>query len=200
MAKSITDRVLAMAREQRIIRPRDLAGRGLPREYLRRLVAKGKLIRIGRGIYSPATESPTEHHSLAVVSKQVPGGVICLLSALRFHELTTQTPHEVWLAIGNKAWRPTVDSVGVRVLYYGSGSLTEGITTHTIEGVPVKIFNAAKTVADCFKHRRHVGLDVAIEALKDALRQRKATVNQIHRYAEICRVARIMRPYLEALV
>jgi predicted transcriptional regulator of viral defense system len=90
--------------------------------------------------------------------------------------------------------------VGVRVLYYGSGSLTEGITTHTIEGVPVKIFNAAKTVADCFKHRRHVGLDVAIEALKDALRQRKATVNQIHRYAEICRVARIMRPYLEALV
>jgi predicted transcriptional regulator of viral defense system len=200
MARTIADRILAVAKEKRIIRPRDLEAKGLPTIYLQRLVANGKLNRIGRGVYSIPSESPTEHHSLAVVAKQVPSGVVCLLSALRFHELTTQQPSEVWLAIGNKAWRPTADSVRIRVVYYGNGSLTEGFITPVIEGVPVKIFNAAKTVADCFKHRRRVGLDVAIEALKDALRQRKATIDQIQKYAEVCRVSRIIRPYLEASV
>ncbi|MGH9673613.1 MAG: type IV toxin-antitoxin system AbiEi family antitoxin domain-containing protein [Bryobacteraceae bacterium] len=126
--------------------------------------------------------------------------MICLLSALRFHELTTQQPSEVWLAIGNKAWRPAVNSVTVRVVYYGDASLEAGTTTHSIDGVPVKIFSAAKTVADCFKHRRTVGLDVAIEALRDALRRRKATIDEIERYAQVCRVSRIIRPYLEASV
>jgi predicted transcriptional regulator of viral defense system len=200
MAQSLTDRVLALAKEQRIIRARDLEARGLPRDYLRRLVASGKLARIGRGVYALTPVSPTEHHSLAVAAKQIPGGVICLLSALRFHDLTTQQPNEVWMAIGSKAWKPAAKSVAVHVAYYGAGSLKAGVTTHEIEGVPVKIFSAAKTVADCFQHRRTVGLDVAIEALRDLLRKRKATVDEIQRYAQVCRVSRIIRPYLEALV
>ena len=153
---------------------------------------------LGHFSQAPKT-SPTEHHSLAVVSKQVLGGVICLLSALRFHELTTQQPKEVWLAIGSKAWRPTADTVAIRVSNYGKESLRTGVTIHHIEGVQVKVFNIAKTVADCFQHRRKIGLDVAIEALRDALRRRKATVDEIHHYAQVCRMSRIIRPYLEAL-
>lgn len=200
MARTVSDRVLAMAKEKRLLRPRDLESHGLPTIYLQRLVANGKLNRIGRGVYSLPSASPTEHHSLAVVSKQVPDGVICLLSALRFHELTTQQPSEVWLAIGNKAWRPMIDAVSVHVVYYGDNCLDAGVEVHKIEAVEVKLFNAAKTVADCFKHRRTIGLDVAIEALRDALRQRKATIDQIQRYAQVCRVSKVIRPYLEASV
>jgi predicted transcriptional regulator of viral defense system len=199
MSNTSTDQVLALARERQIIGPRDLAAKGLPRDYLRRLVAVGKLSRIGRGLYSLATASPTEHHSLAIVAKQVPSGVICLLTALRFHDLTTQQPGEVWLAIASKAWRPRVDSVAVHISHFGGRSLKAGVTEYQIEGVPVKVFNAAKTVADCFAHRRTVGLDVAIEALREALRSRRATVDEIEQYAQICRVSRIVRPYLEAL-
>lgn len=200
MIQSLAKRVLTLAKKQRIIRARDLEAKGLPRDYLRRLVASGELERIGRGIYAPSAHSPTEHHSLAVTAKQIPGGVICLLSALRFHELTTQQPHEVWLAIGNKAWRPAPKSVKLHLSYFGGRSLRAGVETHRIEGVSVKVFNAAKTVADCFQHRRTVGLIVALEALKDVLRRKKATVDEIMRYAKVCRVSWIVRRYLEVLV
>jgi predicted transcriptional regulator of viral defense system len=192
-----SDAILALAKERRIIRPRDLGH--LPREHLLRLVRKGQLVRLSRGIYSLPGGRSTEHHSLAVVSKQTPRSVVCLLSALRFHEMTTQQPNEVWIAIENKSWVPTVDSVKLRIIRYTGEALTQGVKTHQIEGVPVRISSPAKTVADCFKHRNTIGLDVAIEALKDALKRKKATVDEIERYARICRVSQIIRPYLEAV-
>ncbi len=195
--KSPSEKILSLAKQRGIIRPRDLGG--TPREYLHRLLVKGQLVRLGRGIYSLPNGRSTEHHSLAVVAKQAPRSIICLLSALRFHELTTQQPNEIWVAIENKAWVPTVDSVQLRIVRLTGEALTAGVKTYEIEGVPVRIFNPAKTVADCFKYRNKIGLDVAIEALKDVLKQKKATIDEIDRYARICRVSRIMRPYLEAV-
>jgi len=186
-----------MARERKILRPRDIGK--IPTVHLARLVRKGLLVRLSRGIYSLPNGRTTEHHSLAVVAKQAPRSIVCLLSALRFHELTTQQPNEVWVAIENKAWVPTVESSKLRIVRFTGEALKAGVKSHEIEGVSVRVFNPAKTVADCFKHRNTIGLDVAIEALKDALRQRKATADEIERYARICRVSRIIRPYLEAV-
>ncbi len=200
MRKSFTERVLALARKRRIIRPRDLGRLGIPREYLLRLMRNGILYRSGRGMYELTENSPTEHHSLAVVTKEIPNGVVCLLSALRFHELTTQQPSEVWLGIATRARYPNISTTAHRVVRYSDTTFKAGVDTHRIEGIPVKIFNPAKTVADCFKYRNKVGVDVALEALKDALKQRKATVDEIQRYAAICRVSKIIRPYLEASV
>lgn len=126
--------------------------------------------------------------------------MICLLSALRFHGLTTQDPHEVWMAIDFKAHKPSAASPALRVVRFSGPALIEGIEHHALEGVRVSVYSAAKTVADCFKYRNKLGVDVAIEALRDALRSRKTTVDQIHRFAKVCRVANVIRPYLESAV
>jgi len=198
-ADLISQRILRIAARRPILRPRDLEARGIPREYLLRLYRKGLLERAGRGVYVLAGARVTEHHGLAVVAKQAPQGVICLLSALRFHGLTTQEPHEVWIAVGNKAHRPQISWPVLKVVRFSGRALTEGIEHHLIESVRVRVFTVAKTVADCFKYRNKIGVDVAVEALRDALRQKKATVDEIFRSAKICRVARVMRPYLEAV-
>jgi predicted transcriptional regulator of viral defense system len=193
------NRVLAIARERKIIRPRDVEAIGIPREYLLRLMRQGIIRRTGRGVYEPANIRPTAHHSLAVVAKEIPKGVICLLSALRFHELTTQQPNQVWVGIHVRSRSPRVSTTDCRLIRYSEKTLTAGVKMHTIEGIPVPIFTPAKTVADCFKYRTKIGLDIAIEALKDSLQRRKATVDEIERYARLCRVSRIIRPYLEAV-
>ena len=186
-------------RRKRIVRPRDLEALGIPREYLLRLHRQGKLIRTGRGIYTLPDAAVTERHSYAEVAKRVPEAVLCLLSALAFHEFTTQSPAAVWIALGKGARKPTILSPSLRVVRLTEPSLTEGVEKHTVEGVAVRVYSAAKTVADCFKFRNKIGLDVAIEALKDSLRQKKATINDIYRYAKICRVSNVIRPYMESL-
>jgi predicted transcriptional regulator of viral defense system len=193
-----TERILSLAAHQTLIRPRDVEALGIAREFLLRLHREGILVRPARGVYALAESSVTEHHTLAVAAKRVPRGAVCLLSALRFYGLTTQDPHEVWIAIDFKAHKPSIESPALRVLRFSGRALTEGVDTHVIEGVQVRIYCPAKTVADCFKYRNKIGVDVAIEALRDALRTRKATVDEIHRFAKICRVANVMRPYLEA--
>lgn len=193
------NRVLAIARKQKIIRPRDVEAIGVPREYLLRLMRQGVIQRTGRGVYEMSDSKPTEHHSLAVVATEIPKGVICLLSALRFHELTTQQPSDVWIGIPVRNRAPRKSTTKSRVVRYSEETIKAGVGVHELEGVPVRIFTAAKTVADCFKYRSKIGLDVAIEALKDALKRKKATVDEIERYAKICRVSRIIRPYLEAV-
>jgi predicted transcriptional regulator of viral defense system len=199
MESSKAKAVLELARRQGIIRPKDLEERGLPPEYLWQFYQKGKLERSGRGIYRLPTHELTEHYSLAEVAKVVPRGVVCLLSALRFHELTTQSPFEVWLAIDRKAHKPISGQAPLRIVRFSGEALSAGVEEHRIEGVRVKIYSPAKTVADCFKYRNKIGLDVAVEALRDCLRKRRATIDEIWKYARICRVARVMRPYLEAL-
>ena len=182
-----------------IVRPRDIEAIGLPREYLVRLHRQGKLNRSGRGIYTLPNASVTERHSYAEVAKRVPNAAICLLSALAFHDITTQSPASVWIALGKGARTPAVTSPSLRIVRLSGPSLTEGIQNHQVEGVPVRVYSAAKTVADCFKFRNKIGLDVAIEALKDCLRQKKANISEIYRYAKVCRVSNVIRPYMEAL-
>lgn len=200
MKTSPLNRVLAIAQKHKIVRPRDVEAIGVPREYLLRLMRQGVIRRTGRGVYEVSDAKPTEHHSLAVVAKEIPKGVVCLLSALRFHELTTQQPSAVWIGIHVRSRSPRESATALRVVRYSEKTFKAGIQVNPIESVPVRIFNAAKTVADCFKYRNKIGLDVAIEALKDALKQKKATIDEIERYARICRVSRVMRPYLEAVV
>ena len=182
-----------------IIRPRDIEAIGLPREYLLRLHRQGKIVRSGRGLYSLPDAAITERHSYAEVARRVPGSVFCLLSALAFHEITTQSPASIWIALPKGARRPAISTPSLRVARLSGPSLTEGIENHKVEGVPIRVYSVAKTVADCFKFRNKVGLDVAMEALKDALREKKATVNEIYRYAKVCRVGNVIRPYMEAL-
>ena len=193
-------RILALAKRQPLVRPRDVEARGIARESLLRLYRQGLLVRQARGVYALPESPVTEHHSLAIAAKRTPGGVICLLSGLRFHGLTTQDPHEVWMAIDFKAHKPSAASPALRVVRFSGPALLEGIEHHTLEGVRVPVYSAAKTVADCFKYRNKLGVDVAIEALRDALRSRKATVDQIHRFAKVCRVANVIRPYLQSAV
>jgi len=192
-------RIMHYVSNHGIVRPRDIEGIGLPREYLLRLHRQGKVVRSGRGLYSLPDATITERHSYAEVARRVPGSVFCLLSALAFHEITTQSPASVWIALPNGARRPAISTPSLRVVRLSGPSLTEGIENHKVEGVPIRVYSVAKTVADCFKFRNKVGLDVAIEALKDALREKRATVNEIYRYAKVCRVSNVIRPYMEAL-
>jgi len=198
MAKPL-QKIMHYIREHGMVRPRDIEGIGLPREYLVRLHRQGKLNRSGRGIYTVPDANVTERHSYAEVAKRVPEAVVCLLSALAFHEITTQSPLSVWIALRKGARKPVLPSPSLRIVRLSGPSLTEGIENHQVEGVPVRVYSAAKTVADCFKFRNKIGLDVAIEALKDCLRQNKASINEVYRYAKICRVSNVIRPYMEAL-
>src|SRR5690348_15227699 len=203
MAATKADRVLARVRAEGIVRPRDLAAEGISHQYLQSLHRRGLLARSRRGLYTlpDAAERFDEHAALSEVAKRVPHGVICLLSALRLHDLTTQAPFEVWVAIEHSAYVPREpnSAVPLRVVYFSGAAFTAGIEEHTVNGIPVRVYSPAKTVADCFKYRNKIGLDVALEALRETWRERRATMDELWRYAEICRVARVMRPYLESL-
>jgi predicted transcriptional regulator of viral defense system len=191
---------LELVRELGMVRPRDLAARDIPPDYLDRLYRRGLIDRVARGLYAWPEADVGELHSLAEAARQIPRGVVCLLSALRFHNLTTQSPHEVWLALPPKAWGPRVAYPKLRVVRFSGRALTEMVEEHAIEGVPVRVSGVAKTVADCFKFRNKVGLDVALEALRDCWRGRRATMDELWEAARICRMTNVMRPYLESVV
>ncbi len=159
----------------------------------------GEVLRLGRGFYQLADAPFDANRSLAEAAKRAPRGVVCLVSALAFHGLTDQLPKQVWLAIGGKDWAPKADGMPIRIVRFTGSLLNEGTEIHVIEGVAVKIFGIARTIADCFRYRNKIGLSVAIEGLQDALRQRKATLGEIAKQAEHCGVATVIRPYLEAL-
>lgn len=182
-----------------VLRPRDLDSYSIPREYLRRLTRRGQLEKIGRGRYSLPGAEMGEMHHLVEAAQRVPNGVICLLSALRFHDLTTQNPFQTWIAIDVDARAPRLDGVPLRIVRFSGRALSSFIEAHTVDGVPIKVYSPAKTVADCFKFRNKIGLDVAIEALRDCLRQRKATKDEIWAAAKVCRVTSSIRPYLESV-
>jgi predicted transcriptional regulator of viral defense system len=193
------ERILQLLNEIGVLRPRDLEAIGISGVYLNKLYAEGVLERPSRGLYVLADADPSENRTIAEASKRVPHGVVCLLSALRFHELTTQSPFEVWLAIGEKARLPKIDYPPLRTVRFSGDALTFGIEEHKVEGVDVRVYSPAKTVADCFKYRNKIGLDVAIEALRDCLRQRKATMDELWDAAKVCRMSKVIRPYLEAV-
>jgi len=193
------EKVLALARKKGVFRTRDIVARGIPRVTLTRLVQSGRIDRVGRGLYSLPGADVSEHHALAAASKRVPQGVVCLLSALRFHGLTTQQPFEVWMAIEPKARRPVVDHPPLRIVRFARSAIVDGVVVHEVEGVRVRVTDPARTVADCFRYRNKIGIDVAVEALRDYRRQKKGSLDALVETARVRRVARVMRPYLEAL-
>src|SRR5262249_54007297 len=193
------ERILQMARKKRLFRLSEAPAAGVHPEYVRRLTRQGQLTRVGRGLYAFPTLEPTEHHTLAEVSKRVPKGIFCLLTALRFHGLGTQNPREVWLAIDRRAGIPRVDFTPVRIIRVSGAALTSGIEEHRVDGVRVRVTSRARTVVDCFKFRNKIGVDVAVEALRDYRRLRKGTVDELWRQADRLRMTRVIRPYWDAI-
>ncbi len=177
----------------------ELVATGITRSQISRMVAAGQLVRVARGLYALPDYQGGEHSALVAVAKRAPGVVFCLLTALRIHELTTQAPFEVWIAIGNKGHPPRLDYPPLRTVRFADAALAAGVETQRIDGAEVRVTSVAKTVADCFKFRNKIGLDVALEALREARRTRKASADDLWRYARINRVTNVMRPYLEAV-
>jgi predicted transcriptional regulator of viral defense system len=198
--QTLMDRAIAVARSRGIARARDFDDAGVPPSYLARLCEEGQLIRLARGLYQLAdAEDIDAAHSLAEAARLAPHAVVCLLSALQFHELTTQLPHAVWMMFPHKARVPRSFPFRVEAVRASGEAFEAGRITATIEGVSVPIYDAAKTIVDCFKYRTRIGQDVAVEALRDGLRRHKANRSDLWRYAGICRVQNVMRPYLEML-
>jgi predicted transcriptional regulator of viral defense system len=191
--------LLRLARARTLLRARDVTQQGLPTIALTRLVQAGKLERVARGLYGLPGAAISEHRSLAEVSARVPRGVVCLLSALRVHEIGTQAPFEVWIAIPQHMVTPRLDQSTIRVVRMGDVALAEGVERLHIDGVEVPVFNAARTVVDCFRFRNKIGLDVALEALRDGWSQRRFTLDDLWRHATRGRVANVMRPYIESI-
>lgn len=183
-----------------VLRSRDLESFGVWRATLSELVKQGAIMRIGRGLYMLNDEEIGENHTLAEVGKRIPNGIVCLLSALRFHGLTTQQPYQIWLTIGSRDREPHVDHLSLRIVRSSGEALQAGQEEHLIEGVKVNIYSVPKTVADCFKFRNKIGLEIALEALRETWRERRCTIDELMHYARICRVANVMRPYLESLI
>ena len=192
-------RVLALVRERGLVRPRDVEAAGLSRVTLLRLVERGELTRLGRGVYVLADADPAQHASLAEACLRVPSGVVCLLSALRFHKIGTQSPHQVWLALPGRARKPQVDYPPLRIVRFSGLPLSEGVEEHRTSDGIVRVYGVAKTVADCFRYRNKIGLDVALEALRACRNDRRATMDDLWHYAAVDRMSRVMRPYLEAV-
>ena len=198
----MTDRsspIASLLQSQALLRPTDAVALGYSRMYLAQLVKQGLVRKISRGLYATPQRQESEFSSFAEIASKHPKALVCLVSALSFHGLTTQAPHEVWIAIGNKDRIPTMSYPPLRVVRFGGETLTEGVASHTMDGVEVKVTNVAKTIADCFKFRNKIGLDIALEALKEAVQSKRVTMDELWHYSQLCRVHKVMRPYLEGL-
>ena len=194
-----TQRILDLARQKGMLRPGDLQGVGAARVMLTRMTASGQLEKVGRGLYRLPGAHVSEHETLTAVAAKVPQAVFCLLTALQFHGLTTQLPRQVWIAMPRGSHVPRLDYPPVKMVQFTGEAYTEGVEVFERDQMPLRVYGVAKTVADCFKHRNKIGLDVALEALRDARSQKKASADDLWHFAKICRVANVMRPYLEAI-
>lgn len=194
-----TQRVLDLASQKGLLRANDLDAIEVPRVVLARLTAAGLLDKVGRGLYRLPSYPASEHESLVAVAAKVPQAVFCLLTALQFHELTTQLPRQVWIAMPRGSHVPRISYPPLKMVQMTDGVYSEGIEIVERDGVELRVYGVAKTVADCFKHRNKTGLDVALEALRDVRAKRKASADDLWRYAKLCRVTNVMRPYLEAI-
>jgi predicted transcriptional regulator of viral defense system len=174
--------VLGIARRSGVIRPGDLSAEGIAPVYLTRLVRSGELVRVGRGLHSLAAGAPSANRTLVEAARHLPRGVVCLLSALRLHGLATQMPPAVWMAIDVKARQPRAAGPPLEIVRMSGRALTEGVEERILEGVRVRVYAQAKTVADCFKFRNKIGLDVALDALRD-YRRRRGSVDELLEYA-----------------
>jgi predicted transcriptional regulator of viral defense system len=193
------DRAVALLQERGMTRLSEFRQKGVTAATISRLEQEGAIVRLARGLYQLSDATTHAHHALAEASKLVPRGVVCLVSALAFHDLTDQIPSRVWIAIGRKDWRPCINYPPIRFVRFPAQRLASDVECHAIEGVQVPIFGVAKTLADLFRYRRVVGTGVAIEGLREALRRRKATPAEISKAAVEAGVWNVMQPYMEAL-
>jgi predicted transcriptional regulator of viral defense system len=182
-----------------VFRARDMVAAGYSREYLRRLVNREQVRSLGRGLYASVNFDGDHHLSLVEAAKRVPRGVVCLISALQFHRIGTQSPHQVWLALPRATNFPRSGNPSFRFCKFSKASYAFGVEEHALPGGPVRIYSPAKTVADCFKYRNKYGLDVAVEALREGWREKKFTMSELTKAAAVCRVSRVIQPYLEML-
>jgi predicted transcriptional regulator of viral defense system len=196
---SPADQIVQLARAKGVIRPRDVQGVNDASPYLARLVERGVMIKVGRGLYTLADREPGASFSLVQATVRVPGSVVCLISALEFHGFTTQTGYRVWLAVDHKR-ALKVDDIPVRIIRMSGAPYSHGVQKHEIDGNVVSVYSPAKTTADCFRYRSKVGLDVALEALREGWRERKFTIDELMECARVNRVETVMRPYVEAVV
>ena len=194
-----TQRVLDLVSQKGLLRPSDLCAIDAPRVVLTRLTAAGRLEKVGRGLYRLPHAHGSEHESLLTVATKVPQAVFCLLTALQFHELTTQLPRQIWIAMPRGSHTPRIDYPPIKMVQFTGEAYTAGVEEVERDGVKLRVYSVAKTLADCFKHRNKIGLDVALEALRDARARSKASAEDIWRSAQVCRVANVMRPYLESI-
>lgn len=192
--------ILDLAQHRRVLRAADVREQGWSPQLLVSLHQSGKLQRVARGLYSLPNVEMSEHQALIEVCKRLPKAVLCLLTALQYHGIGTQMPHQVWVALPQGTQTPALAYPPLRIARLRGAAYTEGIQTVIEQGVPLRVYNAAKTVTDCFKFRHKIGLDVALEALKEAWRNRQVTMAELSHYAKINRVERVMQPYLEAVV
>jgi predicted transcriptional regulator of viral defense system len=194
-----THRLLDLVRQKGTLRASDLDEVSIPRVYLTRLTKGGQLENVGRGLYRFPESAPSEHESLVAIATRVPQAVFCLLTALQFHELTTQLPRLIWIAMPRGSHTPKIDYPPVKMIQFSGEAYDQGIEEYERDRVTLRVYGIAKTIVDCFKHRNKIGLDVALEALKEARSRNKVSADDLWRYAKICRVANVMRPYLEAV-
>lgn len=199
-ADTLSQKLIDYVQKNGMIRSRELNGLGIPRVYLSRLVREGRLERINRGLYQLVGSSLTAHFTLVQAAKRIPNGVACLLSALSFHSFTTQLPHQVWIAVERGRWKAGQRDLPLRIFEFSGRSFHEGIETRIVQDVSIKVYSPAKTVADCFKYRNKIGLDVALESLRECQRENRCTSDELWHYAKVCRVSNVMRPYMEAMV
>lgn len=199
MATTDRERLIGLARAQGVLSAREVSQAGIHSQELTRLLADGTLERIARGRYRLAGSEVTEHHGLVLAAATATGAVICLLSALSFHGIGTQLPAEVWLAIERGRRPPRLLYPSLHIVRFSGPAFHQGIEVHEIEGQRVRVYGVAKTLADLFKARHRVGIDVAVEALREAWRERRFTMEELDRAARACRVERVMRPYVEAV-
>jgi predicted transcriptional regulator of viral defense system len=195
-----TDQVLSLAHQKGLIRSSDLNDPGIPRAYLTRLVQAGRLEKTGRGIYQLPNQPLTENAGMEILATKVPQVVFCLLTALQFHELTTQLPRQVWITMPQGSHPPKIDYPPIKMTQCAPKYFTDGIEIHRRNEHEFRVYSVARTIADCFKHRNKIGLDVALEALRAALAQKKVNANDLWNFAKIDRVTNVMRPYLEVLI
>jgi len=200
VSTSKRQQVIDYVKQHALVRPSEIDALDLPRAYLYQLAQMGIINHVGRGLYQWPDNKQDSNVALSEVAKKVPKGVISLLSALSFHEFTSQNPFEVWVAMKQRSWKPVIDYPPTRFVFMSGESIEEGIDIHIINNVEVRVFNPAKTVADCFKYRNKIGLDVALEALKEGWKMKRFTMDELMHYAEVCRVKNVIRPYVEALI
>jgi predicted transcriptional regulator of viral defense system len=194
------EKVLEWLKRKPLVRSSELTSNGIDPKTIQRMVHSGELLRIARGLYSDPYHIPDTYHSLAEAQRMVESGVVCLLSALSYHEIGTQNPSFVWMAIPNKAWKPNIESSPIEIVRFSGAAYSKGIEELVIESTTVYIYSIPKTIADCFKYRNKIGIDVAVEALKDVVNTQKTSINEIIHYAEICRVQKVITPYLEGML